>query len=341
MKSLQTSFAAMNKQISAVAKIALALCLLLLVFCASLLLGSASLGFADFADAFSAFPKTAGGRILRHLRLPRILAAVAAGAGLAGAGVLIQTLLANPLAGPNIIGVNAGAGFAVLLCGVLLPTMPLAVPIAAFLGAIGAVSLLWGIGRKTGASRSTLILTGIALNSLLNAAADGTAAVFPDVAGFSSSFRVGGFAAVSVRVLPFAVGIIIVCLIIAFLFSNELDLLSLGDDTAAALGMRVSLWRGVFLVLAAALAGASVSIAGLLGFVGLLVPHLARFFVGGESRFLLPLSAVFGAALTLGCDTLGRTLFAPYELPAGIFLSFLGAPFFLWLLVRKKGGHGV
>ena len=312
--------------------------LLTAAFFAAVLLGPARLQARDFAEALCAAPQTVGGRILRYLRLPRALAALAAGAGLAGAGVLIQTMLANPLAGPNIIGVNAGAGLAVLLCGIFLPGVPLAVPGAAFLGALLAVGLLWAIARKTGASRSTLILTGIALNSLLGAAADALGAVFPEIAGFGAAFRVGGFASVSNRVLPFAAGLIAVGLFFSCCFSNELDLLALGDETAATLGLRVGFWRAVFLLLAAALAGAAVSIAGLLGFVGLLVPHLARFFVGGESRWLLPMSALLGGALTLCCDTLGRVLLAPYELPAGIFLSFLGAPFFLWLLVRKKGG---
>jgi iron complex transport system permease protein len=160
----------------------------------------------------------------------------------------------------------------------------------------------------------------------------------PDAALASMDFRVGGFSAVNqTRLLPAGIliilGIIVVCTL-----TNELDVLSLGDDTAHALGLSVSALRNGMLTLAALLAGASVSFAGILGFVGLIVPHISRRIVGNESGRLMPFCALAGAGFVSLCDLIARMIFAPFELPTGIILSFLGGPFFIWLLRRKKGG---
>ncbi len=155
----------------------------------------------------------------------------------------------------------------------------------------------------------------------------------------SGEFRVGGFSSVvSARVLP--AGILIARLPDPHNhLRNELDVLALGEETAQALGMSVKRVRTIFLLLTALLAGASVSFAGLLGFVGLLVPHIARRLAGGESRFLLPISILLGAGFVTACDLIARMLFAPYELPVGILMAVIGGPFFLALLLRGKGGH--
>lgn len=155
----------------------------------------------------------------------------------------------------------------------------------------------------------------------------------------SGEFRVGGFSAVtSTRLFP-AAALIALALAAVMTLGNDLDVLALGEETAASLGMRVRRKRAVFLLLAALLAGAAVSFSGLLGFVGLLVPHMARRFVGAQSRFALPLSALMGAGFVTLCDLAARLLFAPYELPVGILMAVLGGPFFLTLLFREKGGH--
>ena len=157
----------------------------------------------------------------------------------------------------------------------------------------------------------------------------------------AADFRVGGFSAIAYgRLLP--AGIFIgLSLMLLFTLTNELDVISLGEETAQGLGMPVKKMRTVFLVLSALLAGAAVSFAGLLGFVGLIVPHVARRLVGNENGKLLPFSALFGAGFVTLCDLLARTLFSPYEIPVGIFLSFIGGPFFLFLLIRRKGGHSL
>lgn len=279
-------------------------------------------------------------RIFRYARLPRTAACLLAGAGLATAGAVIQGVLANRLASPGIIGVNAGAGLGVTVCCAFGAVYGWAVAGAAFLGALLAVLTVAFAAQKVSASRSAVILGGVAVNSFLTAVSEGIITLIPEVGAFTADFHAGGFSGVSSsRLIPAGI-MIIVGLAAVFSLANELDLLSMGEETAQGLGLSAKKMRTVFLALAALLAGASVSFAGLLGFVGLIVPNIARKLVGGENRLLLPLSAVFGAMLVTLCDCAARTLFAPYEIPTGIVLSAIGAPFFIMLLLRHKGGHG-
>ena len=193
--------------------------------------------------------------------------------------------------------------------------------------------------HRTGVSKTTVILGGVALNSILNAVCESVTVLDTDVAMLSIDFRVGGFSAVSyMRLLP-AAGLIALALAVLFTLCNELDVVTLGDETAQGVGLRVGRYRMLFLVLAALLAGAAVSFAGLLGFVGLIVPHFVRRFTGNESGRLLPMCAVAGAGFVALCDMAARLLFAPYELPVGILMSVVGGPVFLYMLIRHKGGH--
>ena len=163
--------------------------------------------------------------------------------------------------------------------------------------------------------------------------------LFPDALNGYSDFRIGGFSNLTMAKVAPAFWIILICLSLTMIFSNELDVLSLGSETAQSLGLPVRRVRIGMLALAAALAGAAVSFAGLLGFVGLIVPHIARRLFGEESRKLVLASALGGAALLTFCDVAARTLFAPYELPVGIVMSLTGAPFFIWLLLHQRGGR--
>ena len=163
----------------------------------------------------------------------------------------------------------------------------------------------------------------------------------PEVAVMSNDFKVGDFSSVTYsRLFPSAV-LIFVTLVILLTLTNELDVLTLGEDTARSLGLNTSVFRTLFLMFAAVLAGCAVSLAGLLSFVGLIVPHAVRRLVGSKSSRLLPLSALFGASFVCLCDTGARTLFSPYEIPVGIIMAFLGTPFFVFILVKGKGGHRV
>ena len=162
---------------------------------------------------------------------------------------------------------------------------------------------------------------------------------FPDALNGYSDFRIGGMNGVTLARVGPAAAIGAACLVGVLLLTNELDLLALGSETARSLGLRVERMRVILLALAAGLAGAAVSVAGLLSFVGLIVPHLLRRLLGEESRPLVVGCAFGGAALLTVCDTAARTLFAPYEIPVGVVLSLGGGPFFIWLLLRQKGGH--
>ena len=212
-------------------------------------------------------------------------------------------------------------------------------PIAAFGGAFGSAMLVLAVSQRAGASRMTLILTGVALSSIFSAAVDLVVTLVPDALNGYSDFRVGGLGSVTMaRVAP-AAAVGAVCLAGLLLLTNELDVLALGTETARSLGLRVGRMRVIVLALAAGLAGAAVSVAGLIGFVGLIVPHLIRRFLGEESRPLILGCALGGAALLTFCDTAARTLFAPYEIPVGVALSLGGGPFFIWLVLHQKGGR--
>ena len=291
-------------------------------------------GLADLLRGVS----SPAARIVRYIRLPRVLAAMLAGAALAASGVLIQGVLGNPLAGPNVIGVNAGAGFFTLLCACLLPSAATLLPAAAFAGALLTSLIILLLSDRMGASRITVMLAGVAISSIFSAGSDLITTLSPDTTLGMSAFMIGGFADVSTTRLRTAALYILPALAISLLLAGDLDVLALGDEVAASLGLRVRRTRVLLLAFASVLAGAAVSFAGLLGFVGLIVPHAVRRVVGGEHRQLLPLSMLGGALFTLLCDTAARTLFSPYEVPVGILLSLVGGPFFLFLLLRNRKG---
>lgn len=278
-------------------------------------------------------------RIFRYARLPRTIACLMAGAGLSVSGAVIQGVLANRLASPGVIGVNAGAGLGVTVCCALGAVSGWAVAGAAFAGALTAVLTVAFAAQKTYASRSAVILGGVAVNSFLTAVSEGIITLYPEIGAYTADFRMGGFSGVSdSRLIPASV-MIIIALTAVFTLSNELDLMAMGEDAAQGLGLSVKKMRTVFLALAALLAGASVSFAGLLGFVGLIVPNMAKRLVGGESGKLLPVCAAGGAMFVTLCDCAAKSVFSPYEIPTGIVMSAIGAPFFIFLLFKLKGGH--
>ena len=303
-------------------------------------LGASGLSLSELFQALIAGPGASRPqRILWYVRLPRTAASLLAGAGLAVSGAVIQKVLANNLASPGIIGINAGAGLAVAACCAFGAFAAWAVAGAAFLGAMIATFLVVIVARRSSASRTTVVLGGVAVTACLNAVTETIVTMVPDAALASVDFRVGGFSSVNhARLLPAAIlivaGIVALCTL-----TNELDVLSLGDDTAHALGMRVAPMRNAMLTLAALLAGASVSFAGILGFVGLIVPHMARRLIGNDSGRLIPFCALLGGGFVTVCDLAARLIFAPYELPTGILMSFLGGPFFIWLLLKRKETH--
>ncbi|MDY4611215.1 MAG: iron ABC transporter permease [Sphaerochaetaceae bacterium] len=316
------------------------LCSLVLVMAlavVSVCIGAAGIGLSQLWDVLVGRDTASSAyRIVMYVRLPRTLAAVLAGMALAVAGAILQVVLNNPLAGPNIIGVNAGAGLSTMLLTAFFPAYLRYTPVAAFVGSFAAVMLVYGLARRTGASRMTIVLAGVAVSSLLSACTDTIITLVPDVQFGRMDFLIGSFSSATMDQVRFAVGYILVGCVVALFLGYDMNVLALGDDAASSLGLRVKGCRLLLLAVAALLAGSAISICGLIGFVGLVVPHIARMLVGHDNRYLVPVSATLGAASTLACDMLARTLFAPYELPVGIVLSFLGSPFFLYLLVSRK-----
>ena len=282
---------------------------------------------------------TSADRIALYARLPRTCGCIVAGAALAVSGAIIQGVLSNPLAAPNVIGVNSGAGLAAAVCCAFLPGAYALVPFAAFLGALLSVLLVLLIAERTGASKITLVLGGVAISSVLSAGVDAVVTFVPDALVGYSDFRIGSLSGLTMQKLAPAAWVVLAALALSFSLTHELDLLMLGRDTARSLGLRAGKMRTLLLAVAAALAGAAVSFAGLLGFIGLIVPHIMRRLVGDESRLLLPGCAMGGAVMLLLCDLASRMLFRPYELPVGIALSFIGGPFFVWLLLRQRKGR--
>jgi ABC-type Fe3+-siderophore transport system permease subunit len=283
-------------------------------------------------------------QLVLELRAPRIGVALLCGAMFAASGAMMQGVIRNPLASPDLIGVGAGAGLAATLFLLAWPGAPPGgLPWAALAGAwagFGLVLLLareWrGAGGGGGDSLHPvrLALVGVAVAAALGAAQQLVLVRAPDGLGAALTFLTGTvYGADSLRltrVLPWA----LVLLPAGLLLSRTLDVLNLGEDLAVSLGTRVNAMRLLCLAVAVALAGAAVTGAGILGFVGLLAPHLARLLVGGRHGRLLPVSVLLGAALVLAADTLGRALLPPLEVPAGIFTTLVGAPYFLYLLRR-------
>ena len=313
--------------------------LLLLSAFLSLVSGAASIPLSDLVNAALAGPESVAGYVFWYSRLPRTVACIAAGFALSISGAVIQSVLANSLAAPGIIGVNSGAGFAVTLATALGAVSGWMISVSAFLGAMVTSLAIMVISRKTRASRTSVLLAGVSLNYILGAFSDAVLSLVPQASMTSGDFRVGGFSSIShVRLYPAAI-IIALSALAVFTLSNELEVLSLGDDEARTLGLDASLMRFLFLLLASALAGAAVSFAGLLGFVGLLVPNGIRRLLRGDNRLLLPLSGLGGAVLVTLCDIVSRMMFRPYELPVGIMLSLIGGPVFLILVLKRRKGR--
>ena len=304
------------------------------------LLASASLGAVEIAPR-DILPTLLGNgtpedyRILYHIRLPRIVTGALTGINLALAGCILQGILKNPLADPGIIGVSAGAGLAAMCIMILLPAETKFVPLGAFIGAMIAVALVFALSWENGVHPMRMVLAGVAIAAFFGGAMTALMVFYSDRVQGTVNWMAGGFAGRSwshaEMVLPYT----LIGIAGALLGSRWLNALQLGEETARSLGVNVARARLVLLILAALLAASAVSAAGMLGFVGLVVPHIVRLLTGSDFDWLLPASALWGAALVAGADAAARVAFAPVEVPVGVFMSFLGAPFFLYLL--KKG----
>ncbi|ABW31669.1 FecCD family ABC transporter permease [Acaryochloris marina] len=276
--------------------------------------------------------------IVMTLRLPRTLVAWGVGMGLAIAGTITQGITRNPLASPGIIGVNAGASLAAVTLVVLYPELPVAlIPVAAFGGAFTVAVLIYLLAWKGGSSPVRLILVGVGF-SLIAGALTNLMVTFGNIYNVSQAlvWLAGSVYGRSWEQLNVFVPWLIGFGLLSLLMSRELNVLQLGDDVARSLGSRLELQRGLLLLSGVALAGSAVATAGGIGFVGLMAPHLGRQMVGPSHEGLLPVAALTGGFVVVVADLLGRLLFAPIELPCGIITAIVGAPYFLYLLIRDR-----
>ena len=274
--------------------------------------------------------------ILKNLRAPRVLAALLCGMGLSVSGVLLQTVTGNPLAAPNIIGVNSGAGFICIVMLTFFPELSSFLPLGAFLGAFLSALIIILISGRINAFKGTVILAGIAITALLNAGISLLSLLDSDVLSSYNAFSVGGVGGVTMSQLLLPAIIIVSSFTLSLILSRRIHTLCLGDSLSAAIGVRVRLLRTVCIICASASAAAVVSFAGLLGFVGLVVPHIARRIFGERTSVLLISSALIGASLVALADLFGRVLLAPTEIPVGIIMALIGAPFFFILLLKRR-----
>lgn len=300
-----------------------------------------SIGSADYSiqQIFQVlfFDKTGPIRVvIFNLRLPRIIMAIEVGACLAVAGALLQSVMRNPLADPGIIGVSAGAVTAATTILLLYPAMLSAVPLFAFGGAALACVLIYLLAWRDGVDPVRIILSGVAINTVLGSYNAFLQMLNSDnlsnvLAFINGSLSGGNWEQVSVITVYTCIG-----LVLGFCCIKSANVLQLGDEMAVSLGINVGRVRISLSAVAAFLAAATVTVAGMIGFIGLVVPHIARMMVGSDYKVLLPVSMLLGSVMLLAADTLGRTLIPGMEIPVGIVMAAIGGPFFLYML-RKRG----
>ncbi len=316
--------------------VALVVCLL------APLVGSTSISLARAFDRSIPFADNVDAQIFFVARMPRVLAGAVVGAALASAGVVLQALLRNPLATPFTLGVSAGAALGAMLAislGAAVTLGPLSpVPLASLAGAFVATAVVYALATRPGRPMSTsvLLLAGVTLNSFFSALilfvqymADFTE-TYRTVRWLMGDLDVGGFGPIA-GVGPLLAG----GFAVFAMLPSSLNQLSIGADVAATRGVDVARTERLAFFSAALATSAAVALAGPIGFIGIVVPHLVRLMTGVDHRLVLPASALFGAAFLVACDLVARTILAPVEMPVGIVTAMVGAPFFLWLLVRK------
>jgi iron complex transport system permease protein len=276
--------------------------------------------------------------VIHNLRLPRTLVAFMVGVAFAISGTIFQGLTRNPLADPGIIGINAGASLAAVTVIVHFPSAPIyTLPVSAFAGALLMAVLIYSLAWNNGSSPILLILMGVGLSAIASAFTS-LMITFGDIYDVSNAlvWLAGSVYGRTWEQVFFLLPWLIVFVPMALTLARLLNVLNLGDDVAKGLGTRVEWQRGLLVLVGVALAGAGVATAGMIGFVGLIAPHLGRQLVGTNHEGLIPTSALLGGVIVVVADLLGRTLFAPIELPCGIVTAAIGAPFFLYLLIRNR-----
>ena len=315
---------------------------LLITFLVSVSVGSVSVSLMEMMNIFSAENET-NRRILMDIRLPRVLNAILVGASLSCSGIILQSMLRNNLAEPGLLGISAGAGLGAILIFILPVSVPLMfITPVSFLFAVTTTGLIFyfarGFGNKNFNSISTnkIILTGIAISALISSVNGFLLLISGSSVNQILYWLNGGFSGRGWN--EFSVGIIFVTagIIGSVFISKDLNVLNLGEELSISLGLNLKRIQKVSIILSSLLAASAVSIAGIISFVGLIVPNLSRLLIGEDHRYAIPCSVILGAIFLLVSDTIARTIISPAEIPVGIVTSFIGAPVFIWLILRKK-----
>jgi len=306
------------------------------------LVGATAIDFRRAFDFSIPFADNVDAQIFFVARLPRTLAGACVGALFAASGVVFQGLLRNPLATPFTLGVSTGAALGAVLAITFNWSLGFigisAVPVAAFVGSLVAVAIVYALAqaRHRGLSTTVLLLAGVTMNAFFSA----MILFVQYFASFADTYRtlrwlMGDLDVSSYEPLLAALPTATVAFVVFAWLARPLNLLSLGPDSAESRGLDVARAQRAAFLSASLATGAAVSIGGPIGFVGIIIPHLVRLMVGPDHRLVLPAATLFGAAFLVGCDLIARTILAPVELPVGIITALLGGPFFLWLLIRK------
>ena len=303
---------------------------------ASLTLGSVDISFSTIVHTLLGNVQTTDEMVIWNIRFPRNIVGALVGANLAVSGAILQAVMKNPLADPGIVGVSSGAGLAGVIMLIFMPEASILLTPVAFVGAMLSAAAVYALAWKNGIRPTRIILAGVADSAFLGSGISALLVFYSDKVQGALLWMVGGLSARSWPQVETLFPYTILGLVLALAGCKALTILSLGDETARGLGVPVERVRFSMTAVAALLAAGAVSVAGLIGFVGLVVPHIVRLIIGTDYKYVIPGSAILGAGVLVFCDTLGRVAFSPIEIPAGIIMAFLGAPFFLYLLRRSS-----
>lgn len=303
---------------------------------ASLTLGSVDISFSTIVHTLLGNVQTTDEMVIWNIRFPRNIVGALVGANLAVSGAILQAVMKNPLADPGIVGVSSGAGLAGVIMLIFMPEASILLTPVASVGAMLSAAAVYALAWKNGIRPTRIILAGVAVSAFLGSGISALLVFYSDKVQGALLWMVGGLSARSWPQVETLFPYTILGLVLALAGCKALTILSLGDETARGLGVPVERVRFSMTAVAALLAAGAVSVAGLIGFVGLVVPHIVRLIIGTDYKYVIPGSAILGAGVLVFCDTLGRVAFSPIEIPAGIIMAFLGAPFFLYLLRRSS-----
>lgn len=301
----------------------------------SMKLGSLEISYGELLKGIFTNANEGNMAIIRELRFPRIIIAILVGGNLAICGVLLQVVVKNPLADPGITGISAGASLVAVLIMVLFPSLNNLKPVLAFGGGLVSACLVFSIAYDKGFSPLRIILAGVAINAMLSAMSSILTTINSTGVSSVTNWLNGSLATVTWSDAKMLFIYSLIGVLISFTLRQTCNLMSLGDKTAKSLGIDIHKQRMIISAVAVFLASISTGVAGIISFVGLIVPHIGRFLIGSDHKYLIPFSFVMGAVLLLIADTIGRCLFTPYEIPVGLVMSVIGGPFFIFLLRRS------